>query len=236
MIVRHLGEHIILITQPDHAHLAARVMSEAVGLNDHPRRTSILIAVAEHDAGWAVEDASPRVDPSLGVVLDFIHIADDVRQGVWPRSIAMLTERDRWSAALVAQHAITVYAHMRQSGQWGDFFTTIAELRDELLLDTGGRLEDLESDYAYVRLGDLISLCFCTGSDRLSQFGEWTVTRRENGVHVTPDPFGEVRIPVSVSAMEIPAKKYRSDDELRDVLSCPRIVTLHGVVEGLPSP
>lgn len=232
LIVRHLDQRVLLITQPDHAHLAGRVMSHCTALRDHPRRDPILRAVAEHDGGWAVEDADPHVDPALGIVLDFIHADTSVRQGVWPRGVSMLADRDAWAAALVAQHAITVYARLRESGEWREFFERMAALRDELVLRTGARLDDLEADYVFVRLGDLISLSFCTGSDDLSQFGDWRVTRSGNRVTVAPDLFGGAQVPVSVSAMEIPARKYRSDDELREAMRYPRTITLHGVVAG----
>ena len=230
MIVRHIDERILLITQPDHAHLSGRIMSQAAGLKKHPRRDTILLAVAEHDAGWAVEDANPHVDPELGTVLDFVHAPWDVRQAVWPRGVAALAERDAWAAALVAQHALTVYARLRDSGEWQDFFGHMTALRDAQVLRTGGTLEELEADYVYVRLGDLISLSFCTGSDDLSQFGEWHVTRRGNRVTVAPDPFAGVEVPVSVPAVMIPASGYRRDDDLRAALRQSRTITLHGVV------
>jgi hypothetical protein len=165
-------------------------------------------------------------------VLDFVHAATDVRQGVWPRCVAFLAERSAWAAALVAQHSLTVYARLRDSGEWRDFFGRMAALRDELVLRTGGRLEDLEADYVYVRLGDLISLSFCTGFDDLSQFGEWRVTRSGKHVSVVPDLFGGAQVPASVSAMEIPVRKYRTDDELHTALRHSRTITLHGVVSG----
>src|SRR5581483_8368207 len=60
MIVRRTGGRIQLITQPDHAQLAGRIMARCAALADRPRRTSILLAVAEHDNGWAEEDAAPE--------------------------------------------------------------------------------------------------------------------------------------------------------------------------------
>lgn len=221
-----------MITQPDHARLAAKIMAHCAPLRGHARRDSILHAVSEHDTGWAAADAAPRVDPSLGLVLDFIHASTAVRQGVWPRSVALLANDDPWAGALVAQHAITVYARLRDSGEWRDFFGEMAALRDELLLRTAGRMEDLEADYVYVRLGDLISLSFCTASDDLTQFEGWNVSRSGNRVIVVPDPFDSAQIPISISAMEIPARKYRSDEELRAELRYPRTITLHGVASG----
>ena len=106
MIVRQFADSLLLITQPDHAHLAREVMGRALPLARHPRRDAILLAVREHDNGWAEPDAEPIIGPS-GDVADFIAAPIAVRQGVWPRAVARLAG-DPWAAALVAQHAITV--------------------------------------------------------------------------------------------------------------------------------
>ena len=64
MIVRQHDSWLLLITQPDHAALAARVMQHWVadGLPTHPLRSSIFHAIAQHDNGWQEVDASPLVD------------------------------------------------------------------------------------------------------------------------------------------------------------------------------
>jgi hypothetical protein len=115
VIVRLIGNRLQLITQPDHAHLARRIMQHCVALAARPRRGSILLAIAEHDNGWAEEDAAPIVHPTTGCVVDFINAPMSVRQTVWPRSVARLAD-DRWAAALVAQHATAVYDRFRAGG------------------------------------------------------------------------------------------------------------------------
>ena len=42
-------------------------------LHGHPRRERILLAVGEHDNGWAELDGAPPVDPVTGQIYDFIH-------------------------------------------------------------------------------------------------------------------------------------------------------------------
>ena len=188
MIVRSLGESLLLITQPDHAHLAGAVMARATGLASHPRRASILLAVSEHDNGWAEPDAEPIIGPS-GDVADFITAPIAVRQGVWPRAVVRLGS-EAWAAALVAQHAITVYDRFRSDDAWARFFADMEALRDNRLARTTLRLDDLLADYAFVRLGDLISLTFCTGWTTPQHYADWTVRRDEDTVLVTPDLFG----------------------------------------------
>ena len=64
MIVRPAGDVLHLITQPDHAALARRIMDRWIAddLPASPRRASILRAIEEHDHGWLDVDAAPIVD------------------------------------------------------------------------------------------------------------------------------------------------------------------------------
>src|SRR3954463_4207109 len=105
MIVRTYRDRLQLITQPDHAQLARRIMEHCVALADHPRRNAIMLAIAEHDNGWAEPDAAPTVDLSTGRIADFITAPTAVRQGAWPRAVARLAHSP-WAAALVANHAV----------------------------------------------------------------------------------------------------------------------------------
>ena len=68
MIIRQSDAALVLITQPDHAALAGRIMRrwEADGFPQSPRRADILAAVDLHDNGWREVDAVPAVDPVYG--------------------------------------------------------------------------------------------------------------------------------------------------------------------------
>jgi hypothetical protein len=235
VIVRSLEDSVQLITQPDHAHLAGRIMEHCVALAALLRRDAILHAIAEHDNGWAETDAAPTVNPTTGSVVDFVSAPLSVRQGVWPRAIARLAS-DRWAAALVAQHAYIVYDRFRSDAEWASFFTEMAATRDAILQAGGESLKELEADYAYVRLADLISLTFCTGSTDEQRSGAWTIQLARTHVFVTPDIFGGARIPIEIEAKEIRRRSFRSDADLRDALrEAATITTLRGEVAGTRS-
>jgi hypothetical protein len=231
VIVRHAGERLQLITQPDHAHLARRVMDHCVPLATNPRRVRILHAVGEHDNGWTEEDAAPSINPATGQIFDFVGAPASVRQSVWPRGVARLAN-DPWAAALVAQHAITVYDRFRSDTEWAPFFAEMASARDAMLGKADGSLDLLLTDYVYVRLADLISLTFCVGWEDEQRFGEWTVRRRDDRVIVIPDAFGRQQIPIAIDAREIASRPFRSDSELREAIQGAKVVTLRGVVSG----
>lgn len=230
MIVRAIDGELLLISQPDHAHAAGEIMEYCVPLASKPRREEILHAITEHDNGWAEEDAAPKVD-AAGKVVDFVNAPLSVRHGVWPRGVSRL-DGDPWAAALVAQHAITVYDRFRPAPEWTSFFTRMEAARDALVLDSGLTIDELKSDYAFVRLADLISLTFCAGWTDEQRFGEWTVVLDGSRVLVSPDPFGGTAVPFDIQGKRIPDRPYRSDDALRAILKEAGTTRLQGEVAG----
>lgn len=230
MIVRADGNVLHLISQPDHAALARRVMERWAPLHDAARRASILLAIEEHDNGWREPDAEPTVNVATGRVYDFVEIPAETRQAVWPRGVARLAHDDVWAAALVAHHAVTVYNRYQADPAWAAFFPHLEALRDDLIATAGRTFAQLTHDYAFVRIGDLISLLFCTRWDEPQGFDRWTFRRDGDRVLVSPDAFGGATLPVTVCAREIPARRYESDDDLRHTIRRSPVVTLSGMV------
>ncbi len=83
-----------------------------------------------------------------------------------------------------------------------------------------------------MRLADLISLTFCVGWTEAQRFAEWTVRRSGSRVSVAPDPFGGAVVPIVVPMTEIPARAFRSDDQLRDACTAATVTMLRGDVAG----
>jgi hypothetical protein len=227
MIVRRLNGRVQLITQPDHAHLARRIMEHCNQLADHPRRDTILHAIAEHDNGWAEEDAAPTVNPATGRAFDFVNAPVSVRHAVWPRGVARLAASP-WAAALVAQHALTVYDRYRSEAEWDPFFERMTAARDEMVGLSGMPLDMLDADYPFVRLADLISLTFCTGWTDVQRFAQWAVLRVGSRITVTPDAFGGATVPFAIEAREIANQEFEADAELREAIDRAESVTLRG--------
>ena len=229
MIVRQTGDALQLMTQPDHAALAGAIMQHSVALADHPRRSSILLAVTEHDNGWTEPDAAPLIDPTTAIPFDFISAPIDIRQGVWPRGVARLAY-DPWAAALVAQHAIVIFHRYRGDPAWTPFFVEMETMRREMVETSGLLLPELLADYWFLGLGDLISLTFCNGWTDVQQFDPWSVRLSGSQVSVWPDPFDGSAIPIAIEAREIPRRAFRSNAELRAELATAGITAVQGVV------
>lgn len=234
MIIRTSGDQRLFIRQPDHAHLSRRVMEACRPLDTNPRRLRILQAIGEHDNGWTEPDAAPIVDPASGTPFDFVTAPLSVRHGVWPRGVDRLAG-DPWAAALVAQHAIAVYDRFRNDPAWAEFFSRMESLRDELVRESGESPEILADDYPFVRLGDMISLVFCTGWTDELRFGVWSVTGSGAHVTVSPDPFDGVTIRMEIEARALRLGRYETDDELRAEFAQAPLIVLEGSVGGRAS-
>lgn len=230
MIVRAAGSHLHLITQPDHAALARRIMDHWPPLQRAERRASIVLAIEEHDNGWREPDSAPAVDPATGRIFDFISAPASVRQGVWPRGVARLAQQDSWAAALVAQHALTVYDRYRGDDDWLAFFDELEATRARLVPVAARSLDLLIDDYQYVRIGDLLSLVFCNQWREEQSFGRWRFQLEADTIVVTPDPFGGRAVPIEIAAREIPDRVYQSDRELQDAIRVAPVRTLAGLV------
>jgi len=231
VIVRPAHDDVHLITQPDHARLAAAIIEHHVGLASRPRRDAILLAVTEHDNGWAEEDAAPTRIPATGYIADFISVPIAVRHRVWPRAIQRL-EQTPWTAALVAHHAVIVYDRFRIEEEWDPFFSGMEAARDRMVRASGLSFEELLSDYEFLRLADLISLVFCMALDGELRYSEWTVRLLGDRVVVTPDPFGGVTIPLEIRARVLSGEPFASDADLRAAVNLAPIVLVRGTLSG----
>ena len=236
MILRLNGSSQLLIAQPDHAALAARVMREwrADGLLQSPRLPSILLAVEEHDNGWREVDAAPLVDAATGRVLDFIGAPDETRRAVWPRGVDRLADTP-YAAALVAQHAVHIYRRYRDNPGWAPFFSQMETRRDRHLAQAAPTLDDLLREYFFLRIGDLISLVFCNGwtGEQLDDSGSGYAIRLDGPrLTITPDPFEGREVPLEVTARELPNRTFQSADEAQDAWSHAPHVLVHGVASG----
>jgi hypothetical protein len=229
MIVRAAAGLAHLITQPDHAALSGRIMENWAPLAGESRRASILLAIGEHDNGWTEPDQHPTIDAN-GRVVDFVNAPAKLKQDVWPRGVETLAA-DPLAAALVAQHAITVYDRFRGDPEWTTFFAEMEIIRDEHRARAGVSQDVLAADYAFVRIGDLISLTFSMAwRDTQSYDGVTVRLEGDRHVIVTPPALDVPELPIEVVARQLRGEPFESDAEFREALDRAPTVMLQGVV------
>lgn len=235
MIIRPGGTSQFLITQPDHAALAAHIMRQWAdeGLRESSRRALILLAIEEHDNGWREVDATPIVDVETGRILDFVNAPADIRRGVWPRGVERLSGTP-YAAALVAQHAVHIYRRFRADPDWTPFFGMMEAARDQHLRAVGTlTFDELLGDYSFLRLGDLASLTFCNGWTEVQE-DDFGFAMRLDGacLVISPDPFAGRNVSIEVSARELPDRSFQSASDAEEAWAKAPTVTFTGTVSG----
>jgi hypothetical protein len=243
MIVRPAGDGtLLLVTQPDHARLAAALISAWTADTGVPAasRPAVLFAIEQHDNGWREIDAAPALNAATGRPYDFTDTPPEVKQDIWPRGVGRLAADSPLAAALVAHHALALYAHRRQDPAWQAFFSRLEQLHTGLLQEcaaaTGPARETFERSYDLLRLGDLLSLVFCNRWTDPMEARGYRITlgpADEQALLVSPDPFGGACIHFEVAARVIPDRRYRSDDDLRAAVRDGNVMTLNGTARGV---
>jgi Protein of unknown function (DUF3891) len=219
MIIRPDESSLLFMTQHDHARLSADLLSHwtADGFADHPRREALLLAAREHDNGWREIDDGPAFDALSGAALDFMSVSDEIKRALWPRAIERVAKVSAYAAALIAQHAISVYDTRAEDPLWRSFFDDMAARRDGLLASTAHTPDELQGDYRFLSIVDLLSLSFCNGwADERERYG-CRVRYAAEGIDVSPAPFANV-VTLRIRARRLPDRRYASTADLRATL------------------
>jgi hypothetical protein len=232
VIVRSGTTSPVLITQPDHAGLARRLMSSFTsrGFPTAERREAILHAIDQHDNGWQEVDAAPLVGED-GRLLDFVSAPADVRQAIWPRGAQRLAA-DPIAAALVAHHAVIIYARFRGDPAWTNFFSRMEHIRDRFAAQAELGAHALARDYFFLRIGDLMSLAFCTGSTEPQALEDHVIRLAGDTVIVTPDPFSGAVLPIEVAGRRLQTVSFASRAEAARAFEEAELVTITGTARG----
>jgi hypothetical protein len=151
---------------------------------------------------------------------------------VWPRGVERLAGTP-YAAALVAQHSLAIFDRYRGDPGWQPFFDEMTRRRDDHLARSGHTASELAADYAFVRIGDLLSLVFCNAwRDEYAHAGYRITLRDRSRLLVSPDPFGGREIPFTVAARRLPAGPFPSADAARAAFEQAPRELLHGRIAG----
>jgi hypothetical protein len=235
VLIQRRGDTLLFVAQRTHAALAATLMSqwELGGLPDNPRRAAILTATREHDEGWAEEDAEMHVGDN-GDPLDFVAVPPSVKHRIWPRAAdRVAAATSPYVAALVAQHALTVHAPLRQQPSWRDFFVRMERTRDTYLSRAAPEEAAAAArDYTFVRIGDQLSLIFCNGWTTPMSGTGFSARLEGSTLRITPDPFGGRHVAMRVGARTLAARAYNSSADLRQAYEQAPSLVLEGEAVG----
>ena len=112
MIRNDRGDHLLLITQDDHAVLAGQLAAHLGNARfDGPDpRPQTLLGVEMHDAGWPLhDDDTPDLNED-GRPLHVLEIRAPLAVRVWRESARRAADRDPYAGLLVSLHVFTLSA------------------------------------------------------------------------------------------------------------------------------
>ena len=111
MIVRPDRGRLLLVRQTDHMALTGR-LAEAWG-NDRSARPEpfgpLIVAAAEHDAGWADWEAAPRVDPATWRPYQFTDLPVEEHLAFYQYGVNAVAAKDVHAGLLVNLHCQGLY-------------------------------------------------------------------------------------------------------------------------------
>lgn len=191
MIVRRHQNGFHVITQNDHAALAARTMTlwRDPALTEHRRRDRLLAAIRDHDNGWREADAAPRWDSRARRPHDFLSLESTDRIEIWSRGVARYAEQDPYKALLITEHARRIHSiEPPQDDALKSFVESLSTRRGELLEEAQVDEPTLERDYRWLALGDFVSLVLCNGWQE--PFEKYGVRGHFENEELRLDPFG----------------------------------------------
>ncbi len=230
MIVAATDGQLLAVTQNDHAHLAGEILSlwREGGMPDHPRRRELLFAAREHDNGWAEIDSAPMCDRGEGRPIDFMAVPAQTRWDVWRRGTRRHAEREPYAALLIVRHALHLHRSQSEDPEWSDVFAEWHQLEAELMEVAGVAEEEVERDYRWIELTDVLSLAACNRGpraiDACGTRGELVVSDDvEAGSTLGLDPFPLAGATTFHAACRlIPDRRYAGDADLGVELAAAR--------------
>lgn len=258
LVVRQNNDTLRLIRQPDHAQasgqLAARwrrptVIPEAMW----PR---LVEGVRRHDVGWQDAETLPAVDEH-GRPHSFKTLPLDEHMGIWRRGVALTVGGDAYVGLVVALHARWLYTELMHPAEGGEvshvqaFIEELDQWIDGAIqrLAVGNTAERTAVEPAALTaarrlLGALdgLSLQLC-GALPFGPFPEpvpygeraerMSFVATAGGAAVSPWPFVDEAVTVTVAARDVPDRVYGDAAELGETLEAARPVTLRfTVVQG----
>jgi hypothetical protein len=112
MIRRLRRDQFLLIAQHDHALLAGEMAQRVGNAQFVPPGPygPVLSAIAEHDCGWASQDARPARN-AQNIPAHVFEIDPDIALEAWSASVEKVAGKNPYAGLLVSMHAMALAAH-----------------------------------------------------------------------------------------------------------------------------
>lgn len=111
MLHRHVGESLVLISQPAHAWISGQLAeawgNDALGLAPVP--VQVRLAAEQHDIAWLDWEAAPTLNPATGLPFAFNQLSTTEHLGIWASATARALSYGYLPAALISMHGTYLY-------------------------------------------------------------------------------------------------------------------------------
>lgn len=221
---RKYPDQWILTTQTDHASFSGELLSlwRRDDLPSHPRREELLFAVREHDNGWWEADSAPRVSALTSEPYDFLTMPDYLRREIWHRGIVRHRQEHPYASRLIAEHARRLHEHRRQEEDYASFLEKIEQISRELEEEVEGvSAQEIQSDYRFLELTDLLSLAVCNEWMETLDFHGYRFQCEGDTLRITPFPLAGTTT-FAVRCRAIPDRPFTGDADLGAELAAAR--------------
>jgi hypothetical protein len=220
------AERYLLVSQPDHAHLAGDLAARFDSFGFAPLPAAIIEAIRLHDEGWApVDGLAPDLKVQLasdGSPKNFLRFLPDDFIVCWRRSIERAERIAPAAGATVSRHFValaqfrlnTMHDNDHDREQLEEFLVN-ETFRQQYLLKTL-HTEEVHLDYYLhaLQFCDVLSLYLCSGVTDNVEFPQHfdgravTLTRMGRTYTLDPSPY---RAPVRVCVKAMPFESGRLD-------------------------
>lgn len=241
MIRRENNGGWILITQHDHALLSGQVMSHwgtDMFVQPDPY-DEVLFAIKEHDSGWKQWDSNPKINTENGFPANFTEMSPYDQSVIWSKCYRSHCADYPYASALTALHFSKFNSsNLRKDPDNEQLKLLQLDMRDFISEELKFNIsngnsdiipEDIKVNLKLLQIGDIISLTLCHGwrsieitEAPIDYSGAQTTLKMqsEDGFNYTisPYPFSEPLLQLSISGKNLDRKSFQDDQELRDVI------------------
>jgi len=245
MIRRDAGDDWLLISQVEHARIAAE-MAEA-WLDGQclplPSRDLLMHAIRHHDDGWAEWERSPTINPGTGAPRDFLEMPIAEAAVIWTRSIDHCVYRSPLCGLWVSRHFCHLAGRAYQFREAAadrqaasDFLESQAGVqsrcRMQLAADRSPNdtAADEEAGLEWLRCFDQFSLWLCCAERstpdvlNVPDVGPIQLLPRDSStIGLEPFPFRGAALRLTMTGLRLRCRSLASDGELRaELRAAPR--------------
>ncbi|QDT48621.1 hypothetical protein Pan258_26630 [Symmachiella dynata] len=237
MIRREQGADWLIVSQVDHARLAAELaqawrhnVASSWGISE-----LLFLAVLKHDDGWRAWETGLEIDPDNGIPRDFTEMPMEVAAGIWTSSIETCAAEHPLVGIWVSRHFcyLAQYALSNRADNAADvtaarrFLAEQEQLQQQLqsvaLRDVTAReFETLsELGFRFLRLFDGLSLWLCCAERSepydIQSDGQSARFMPYADGQIVIDPYVLTKHPLrlAVPAQRIAARAYADNKDLR---------------------